>query len=43
LVIQPVALGNGLPVFKDLPAALRLNLVEARTFDTGAVTHVYRP
>lgn len=35
LVIEPVALGNGLPMFKDLPAVLRLNLVEAKTFSTG--------
>ena len=43
VVIQPVALGAGLPLFKDLPAALRLSLVEARHFETGAVGHVYRP
>src|SRR5260370_25644295 len=27
LVIQPVALGSGLPLFKDLPKALRLRLI----------------
>ena len=43
LAIQPVALGAGLPLFKDMPAALRLSLVEARRFETGAVGHVYRP
>jgi dihydrofolate reductase len=42
LVIEPVALGNGLPMFKDLPAALRLNLVEAKTFSTGTAAHVYQ-
>jgi dihydrofolate reductase len=43
LVIQPVALGNGLPMFHDLPAPLRLELVEARTFPRGTAVHVYRP
>jgi dihydrofolate reductase len=43
LVIEPVALGGGLPMFKDLPAALRFNLVEAKSFGSGAVAHVYRP
>jgi dihydrofolate reductase len=43
LVIQPVALGSGLPLFKDLPAPLHLELVEAKTFPTGTVIHVYQP
>ena len=43
LVIQPVALGNGLPLFRDLPAPLRFELAEARTFPHGTVIHVYRP
>jgi dihydrofolate reductase len=41
LVIQPVAFGGGLPLFRDLPDALRL--VESQTFDTGTVLHVYEP
>jgi dihydrofolate reductase len=43
LIIQPVALGNGLPLFKDLPGPLRLKLAEARQFSDGTVIHVYRP
>ena len=43
LVLQPVALGDGLPLFKDLAAPLRLELVDAQTYDTGAALHVYRP
>jgi dihydrofolate reductase len=43
LVLQPVALGDGLPLFKDLAAPLRLELVEAQTYNTGAALHVYRP
>jgi hypothetical protein len=30
-------------MFRDLPEALRLELIEAQTFDTGAVLHVYEP
>ena len=43
LILQPVALGEGLPLFKDLTAPLRLELVEATTYPTGASLHVYRP
>jgi hypothetical protein len=43
LVVHPAALGSGLPLFKDLSAALHLELVEAWTFATGAVGHVYHP
>lgn len=43
LAVQPVALGQGLPLFSDLSAPLHLNLVEARSFATGAAIHVYRP
>jgi dihydrofolate reductase len=43
LVIQPVALGNGLPLFKDLAEPLLLELAEAKTFPDGTVIHVYRP
>lgn len=41
LVIHPVAFGGGLPIFRDLPGALQLELLEAQTFDTGTVLHVY--
>jgi dihydrofolate reductase len=43
LVIHPAALGNGLPLFKDLPSPLHLELVEAETYPTSATIHVYRP
>jgi dihydrofolate reductase len=42
LVILPVALGNGLPLFKDLARPLRLDLAEAKSFPGGTVIHVYR-
>jgi dihydrofolate reductase len=43
LVILPVALGGGLPLFRDLAKPLRVDLAEARTFPDGTVIHVYRP
>jgi dihydrofolate reductase len=43
LVIHPVALGNGLPLFSDLAKPLRLDLAEAKNFPGGTVIHVYRP
>jgi len=43
LVILPVALGNGLPLFKDLAKPLRVDLAETRSFPDGTVIHVYRP
>jgi hypothetical protein len=42
-MIQPAALGAGLPLFKDLPAPLQLELVEATTYPTGVAIHIYRP
>jgi dihydrofolate reductase len=43
LVILPVALGNGLPLFKDLPKPFRVDLAEARSFPDGTVINVYQP
>jgi dihydrofolate reductase len=43
LVTQPVALGNGLPLFKDLAKPLQVDLTEAKSFPDGTVIHVYRP
>src|SRR5690606_10087410 len=42
LVIHPVALGSGLPLFPQLEEPLRLKLVETRPFPAGAVLQVYR-
>ncbi len=42
LVIQPAALGDGLPLFTELTEPLYLNLVESRSYPAGAAIHVYR-
>ena len=43
LVIQLVALGDGLPLFAGLPGPFVLDLVEAKAYADGAVLHIYRP
>jgi dihydrofolate reductase len=43
LVIHPIALSAGLPLFGDLAKPLHLTLVEAQTFEGGAALHVYQP
>jgi dihydrofolate reductase len=43
LVINPVALGDGLPLFKDLTDPIGLQLVQSRAFPNGSALHVYRP
>jgi dihydrofolate reductase len=43
LVLQPVALGDGLPLFAGLTAPLVLDLIEARAYADGSVLHIYRP
>ena len=43
LVIQPVAVGRGQALFAELPAVLRLELIEARSYACGVVVHIYRP
>lgn len=43
LVIQPAALGAGLPLFTELRGPLHLELAEAHSYPTGAAIHVYRP
>jgi dihydrofolate reductase len=43
LMIKPAALGAGLPLFKDLPAPLHLDLVDATVYPSGLAIHIYRP
>jgi dihydrofolate reductase len=41
LLVLPVAIGRGKPLFGKLPAPLRLQLQEERSFRNGVVAHVY--
>jgi dihydrofolate reductase len=43
LAIQPVAIGRGQALFAELPAALRLELIEASSFECGVIVHICRP
>jgi dihydrofolate reductase len=43
LVVHPVAIGKGLPLFGGLTAPLEMKLVSATVFATGVVAQVYRP
>jgi dihydrofolate reductase len=43
IVTQPVAYGGGLPLFRDLPDALHLKVLDAKTFSSGTMLHVYAP
>ena len=42
LMVRPVALGSGEPMFSDLTAARRLDLVECTPYPDGTVISVYR-
>ena len=42
-MIDPVALGKGTPVFKDLKQTLNLHLTDSKTFRTGVVLLTYKP
>lgn len=43
LLVHPVALGQGLPLFSELPAPRAFELVSSTRFPRGAVAQVYRP
>jgi dihydrofolate reductase len=43
LLVHPVALGKGTPLFNALEKPLELRLVSATPFPRGAIAHVYRP
>ncbi|MEO8333748.1 MAG: dihydrofolate reductase family protein [bacterium] len=43
LLVHPIALGSGLPIFSELPKSMALKLLHAKAFDKGTVGHVYQP
>ena len=43
LVMHPIALGSGLPLFKDLSAPLNLKLVSTKTFASSSIGLTYLP
>jgi dihydrofolate reductase len=43
LLVNPIALGSGQPIFSSLPNALRLSLIRSRAFSSGTVLLCYEP
>ncbi|HEY1751104.1 MAG TPA: dihydrofolate reductase family protein [Caulobacteraceae bacterium] len=43
LMIHPIALGRGLPIFNDLAQPRRLTLVASKAFPKGSIAQTYRP
>lgn len=43
LVVHPIALGRGLPIFAGLESPVHLKLEDLKQFDTGVVVKIYRP
>lgn len=43
LMVHPVVLGEGMPLFPQLPEPFDLKLVDVKLFKSGAAAHIYRP
>ena len=43
LCVQPIILGSGLPLFKNLKDRMNLQLLKTKPFGSGAVTFYYEP
>lgn len=43
LLVHPVALGSGLPLFSSLSSPIDLKLVNTTTFNTGVIAQIYQP
>jgi len=43
LLVHPVVLGKGLPIFSDLAMPRRLKLMSSKAFPAGSVAQIYRP
>lgn len=43
LLVHPLALGKGLPIFSEVVPQRRLKLVSSKAFPLGSVAQVYRP
>jgi dihydrofolate reductase len=41
--VQPIVLGNGLPLFKNITDRINLKLLTTKIFSSGAVTFYYEP
>ncbi len=41
IFVNPVLLGQGIPLFKDISESIRLSLIETKTFDIGVIALHY--
>jgi dihydrofolate reductase len=41
--VQPIILGAGRPLFKDIEDRINLKLIRSKTFNSGVVTLIYEP
>jgi dihydrofolate reductase len=43
IMIDPLAIGSGAPIFRNIKHSLKLKLLNTRTFKSGVVLLSYRP
>ncbi len=43
LFVNPAILGKGMPIFQDVDAMQKLDLVSSKHFDCGIIVLVYKP
>lgn len=43
LFINPSAIGNGMPIFKELTEMQNFSVLDVRNFDCGIITLIYKP
>ena len=43
LLIQPIILGSGIPLFRDISERVDLKLLQTKTLSSGVVMHCYEP
>jgi len=43
VIVHPIVLGSGTPLFTDVQERLRLQPMRSQTFDSGVVALYYRP
>jgi dihydrofolate reductase len=43
LFINPAAIGNGIPIFKELTALQKFSVVDVKKFECGIITLIYKP
>jgi dihydrofolate reductase len=41
--VQPIVLGNGLPLFKNINDRINLKLLKTKTFSSGVIILIYNP